>query len=66
MKLLTLQYASALCYLVPLETKYISQHHILTHTQPLFLPSVSETKFRDNIKQRTGLYFSFFDPCTFG
>jgi hypothetical protein len=37
MKLLNLQYASALCYLVSLWTKYISQHPTLTHTQLVFL-----------------------------
>jgi hypothetical protein len=53
MTLLSLQYASAFCFLVPLGTKYVSQHYTLTHSACTFT-SVSETKFHANIKQRWG------------
>lgn len=64
-ELLTLQYASAFCYPVPLGTKSISQRPILTHTQPV-LTSVSGKKFMLVWNSGQNYRSLSLNPCTFG
>ena len=54
------------CYLVPFSPKYIPQHHILEHPQPLFLPQCERPSFApiQNIRQNYScLYLNIY---TFG
>ena len=52
-KLLLTQSSSLTCYLVPLMPKYIHQHSILEHPQPMFLPQCDRPSFTP-IKKNIG------------
>src|SRR5215510_8846774 len=45
MKLLIMKFSTLPCYLVPLRPKYSSQHPVLKHPQPTFLPQFQRPSF---------------------
>ena len=62
MKLLIMKSPPLLCHLLPLRAKYLPQHPILEHSQPMFLPrckrpSITYSYITGKI---TVLYISFF------
>ena len=50
MKLICMQFPPVSCYLLPLRHKYLPEHPVLQHPQPLFLLWCSGTKFHTHIK----------------
>jgi len=59
MKLLIMHFSPFTFYfLLPPSPKYLLQPHVFEHCQPVFLPSVLETKFYTCTKQQAVLYIS--------
>ena len=67
MKILSVEFSPVSCYLLPLKPKYLPQHLILDHPQPVFFPfrwdQVSHPcKTTCKIKFLSISVFMFFDP----